>query len=132
MRMFRVAMLVVALCAVPSMANAHAGHVGHPSSAVSTAAFLKVDVQANVEATDAQAHVTSTAELRSSSAASEPGCGGVLCCGNAPCAACAFVIVADTSIVLPATASAKQSWAASVPGSCIGPQDLSRPPRSFV
>ncbi|MEI8150241.1 MAG: hypothetical protein WCG92_01405 [Hyphomicrobiales bacterium] len=132
-RMFGAAAIFVALCIAPSMANAHAGHGAHASPAVSTSASLvDIDVRADIEATDVQAHVIATSELRSGSAAPRPGCGGVLCCGNAPCAACAFVIVGDTAIVLPPRAGATPFWAAIVPGRGIGPQDLSRPPRSFV
>ena len=126
-------MLFVALCVAPSMANAHAGHAASPTLALSMVVHsAQVDFRVDVKSKDVRVSLTFVSELRSDSAAQQSGCDGVLCCCNAPCAACAFVIVGDPSIVLPPRAGAKPFWAASVPGSGIGPQDLSRPPRFFV
>ncbi len=132
-RMFGAAAVFVALCAVPSIANAHAGHASHALPVVSTSASsVDIDVRADVDAAVFEAHMTSASELRSGSVPQPSSCGGLLCCGNAPCAASAFVIVGDTLIVLPPWVSAAPFWAGSVFGMGIGPQDLSRPPRFFV
>ena len=55
------------------------------------------------------------------------GCGGILCCSNAPCAACASVTV-DTSMPLPPWVCAVVLFPDFAPGASIGPQELSRPP----
>ena len=131
-RMFGAAIVFAALCAAPSMANAHAGHAAPPAASGQSSVIAPDEVQADVHAPDeAGAQVVSAPDLRSAKT-DQNGCGGLLCCGNAPCAACAFVIAVDTSMTLPPWVSAVVLFPDSAPGASIGPQELSRPPRSFV
>lgn len=129
-RMFGAAMFFVAICAAPSMAYAHTGHAV-PAVSTSTSS-VDIDVRADVEAADVSVHMIPIFELRSGFAEQQPRCGGILCCGNAQCFACAFVIVGDTSIAVPYWASALPLSTVIIPGNGIGPQDLLKPPRFFV
>ena len=123
-RLLGAAILLVAFCAVPSVANAHAGHAvpAAPMDASATA----TDIQETVEA-----RVNTAPEFRTASSVQKL-CGGLLCCGNAPCAACGFVIVGETSIVVPLSASSLLRLPMMAARSGIDPLDISRPPRPFV
>ena len=123
-RLLGAAILLAAFCAAPSIANAHAGHAV-PAAPMDTSATA-MGIQEIVEA-----HVNTASELRTGSSAMIV-CGGLLCCGNAPCAACGFVIVGETSIGVPLSAGSLLRLPVMAAGSGIDPLDISRPPRSFV
>ena len=121
-RLLGAAIFIAAFCAAPSIANAHAGHAvpAAPMDASATA----MDIQEIVEA-----RVNTAPEFRRVSSV-QIVCGGLLCCGNAPCAACGFVIVGETSIGVPLSASSLLRSPMMAAGSGIDPLDISRPPRS--
>ena len=123
-RLIGAAIFLVAFCAAPSIAKAHAGH-----------AVPAAPVAASATATDNQeiveTRVNTAPEFRTESSA-QILCGGLLCCGNAPCAACVFFIVAETSIVVPLSASSLLRLPMMAAGSGIDPLDISRPPRSIA
>ena len=123
-RLLGAAIFVVAFCAAPSIANAHAGHA-LPAAPVAASATV-TDIQEIVEA-----RINSAPEFRMESSAQRV-CGGLLCCGNAPCAACVFFIVGETSIVVPLSASSLLRSPMMAAASGIDPLDISRPPRSIV
>ena len=123
-RLLGAAILLVAFCVAPSVANAHAGHAV-PAAPMDTSATA-TDIQEIVEA-----HVNAAPEFRTASSV-QIVCGGLLCCGNAPCAACGFVIVGETSIGVPLSAGSLLRLPMMAAGSGIDPLDISRPPRSFV
>ena len=120
------AMIVVAVLAVPSQAQAHAGPHGLEAAAA-TAAALDLPDRSEAAGEEGAAfernEVASTAQLVQTS-----GCGGVLCCVSA-CAACGTVLSSFVPYMAPDFAAALLARGDSRVSSGLGPQDLSRPPR---
>ena len=123
-RLLGVAIFLVAFCAAPSIAHAHADHSSSVTATAVSAPTIAIQV---IE----EARVSIAQELHSKSPAGKV-CGGILCCGNAPCAACVFFIVDETSIVVPLSASSLLRSPMMAPSSGIDPVGISRPPRSIV
>ena len=122
-RLLGAAMFLVAFCAAPSIANAHADHSFPMAATAVSAPTIVIQVIDEVRVSVAQ-------ETRSES--SGKVCGGILCCGNAPCVACVFVIVSEISIFVPLSASSLLRSPMIAPGSGIDRVGISRPPRSIV
>ena len=117
--------VLIALCFAPSTARAHAGH-HHGSVATSsghvdplTGPTAGVVKQTIAEATS---HSPDDIQVR---------CPGGFCC-NAQCAACGLVMGSAVPEVTPLNVSVRALFPDVTIKSGLGPQDLTRPPRSFV
>ncbi len=123
------AVSVIVLFAVPSLAYAHAGH--HHSEA--PAAQSVPSPQADAGSATQGKQLASFSESKDQAPAkSSSGCVGLSCCGNAPCPACASLIPINNTDLEPLRISAVSPPHNGLAVAGIGPQDLSRPPKSFV
>jgi len=123
--LFGAAIALIAVLALPSLAQAHPGH-HEPSISISMSA-----TDADIVAADVQTSQY-TASISADAGKVKDFCGGILCCGNAPCAACFFIIAPLPTTLDPLASGADCPMIErSVPPS-FGQNDLSRPPRSFV
>jgi hypothetical protein len=117
--------VLIALCFAPSTARAHAGHhhgaVATSSSDVSPLAGPTAGV---VKQAIAEAASYSPDEI-------QVHCVGG-CCSNAQCAACGLALGSAVPEVVPLNVSVRTLFPDVTIKSGLGPQDLTRPPRSFV
>ena len=124
------AVSLIVLFAVPSLAQAHAGHyheVEAPSAASASSPHADAGSAARVK------HLASFAESQDQAPAKNAlGCGGLSCCGNAPCPACASLISINNTDLEPLGNSAVYLPHNGHAVTGINPKDLSRPPKSFV
>lgn len=123
------AIVAIASFAMPSLAQAHAGHHHHHAAA----SILAADTASSEAEPAAQdRHEVVSAGLAGAADQGTPACGGILCCGNTFCASCASVLAAQAAPLEPLTGTATAYLHDPGVPSGTGPSDLSRPPRSFV
>lgn len=127
--MLGAAISLIVLFAVPSLAQAHAGH--HQAELPMAASVLVLQAD-TISATQAETLAVFVQSKDQMPGKDNSGCGGLSCCGSAPCPSCASVISLNNADLEPHSVSSVSlpHNAPAVAG--IGPQDLSRPPKSFV
>jgi hypothetical protein len=115
---------LIALCFAPSTARAHTGH-HHGSVATSSGdvAPLAAPTAGAVKQTIAETASYSPDEI-------QVRCVGGCC--NTQCAACGLVLGSAVPEVVPLNLSVRTLFPDVTIKSGLGPQDLTRPPRSFV
>ena len=118
---------VIILIGLGFVSSAQA-HTGHHRGQVAT-----VGGEASAPAAQNQTHHEQTvaATTHESRNNNDRNCVGG-CCGNAQCAACGLVLGSAVPEVAPLDASVRALFSDVTVKSGIGPQELSRPPRSFV
>lgn len=118
--------VLIVLSFASSTAEAHGGHDHGPATVVSDGASAPVGAVAAavLKQTIAEAGTVSQGKT-------EGSCIGG-CCGNAQCASCAFVLASAVPQFVALNASVRVLLPDMDAKSGIGPQDLSRPPRTFV
>lgn len=123
--LFGAAIALIAVLGLPSVAQAHPGH--HEPSISSSMSATDADmVGADVQTS------RYTASIFVDSGKLKDACGGILCCGNAPCAACFFIIAPLPPTLDPLTSGADCPLIERSAPPSFGQNDFSRPPRSFV
>lgn len=128
-RMFAATMVLIALLAVPSIAQAHSGH-NHglqPAPAAPTG-----HDPASVDGSTGELPAAAKAlEVRPSASDKTPSCAGS-CCSGAPCGGClalSFVNIWQYGSPLPA---APGEWRDPMLLAGLAPEGLRKPPRSFI
>jgi hypothetical protein len=121
--------VMIALMAVPSVAQAHAGHAhGAPSS---VGAPPDLQSGADLQSPPAQAAAELPAEIDAQPSDEPRNCADT-CCSDAPCGGCvAFSLVQAPSIRAPLPAGVGD-WRDPALMQGLIPEGLRKPPRSFL
>jgi hypothetical protein len=117
--------VLITLCFASSTARAHAGH--HHGSVAASSGEVSPLTGPTVSVVK---QLTAGAKSYSPNEIQSPCVSG--CCGNVQCAACGLVMDSAIPDVVPLNVSVRTRFPDVTIKSGLGPQDLTRPPRSFV
>jgi len=122
---------LIAFLAMPSTAEAHAGHAHATPAATS---FDSVPI--SVDGIDFETRCASSAQhevfAANAAAPQERPCNGVICCGKTVCAGCVSVILHEVALPQPPLSSSEPVTALMKAAFGIEPLGLKRPPRTFA
>jgi hypothetical protein len=129
-RIFGAAIVALALCLAPSLADAHAGHV-HAGTVEPTPVahdldddFLELHAASSVS--NAEARTAGTQLV----ASAPPGCDGLSCCTGKAC--CAVALAPEEPAVLGPMNGSSLSVPEPPDRSGFNPEGLRKPPKSFA